>query len=178
MEPQRAQEGSELLARLSCVPFRKTAEYADWETVVYLTTPEMVKFLYVVLISTLRQAWQSITSAYLKMATHSSILAWKIPWTEEPGKLWSMGPQRVRHNLMTKPSPYLHELPGGSDSKESACCAGDPGSIPGLGRSPGEGNGNPLQCSCLENPMNGGAWWATVHGVTKSWTQLSDLYLH
>ena len=98
VEPQRAQEGSELLARLSCVPFRKTAEHADWETVVYLTTPEMVKFLYVVLISTLRQAWQSITSAYLKMATHSSILAWKIPWTEEPGKLRSMGPQRVRHN--------------------------------------------------------------------------------
>ena len=51
---------------------------------------------------------------------------------------------------------------------------GDPGSIPGLGRSPGEGNGNPPQYSCLENPMDGGAWSATVHGVTKSWTQLSD----
>ena len=50
----------------------------------------------------------------------------------------------------------------------------DLGSIPGLKRSPGEGNSNPLQCSCLENPMDGGAWWATVHGVTKSWTQLSD----
>ena len=46
----------------------------------------------------------------------------------------------------------------------------DTGSIPGLGRSPGEGNGNPLQYSCLENPMDRGAWWATVHGVTKSWT--------
>ena len=56
----------------------------------------------------------------------------------------------------------------------SACNAGDPGSIPGLGRSPGEGNGNPLQYSCLENPMNGGAWWATVHGVAKSRTRLSD----
>ena len=54
--------------------------------------------------------------------------------------------------------------PGGSDSNESACNAGDLGSIPGLGRSPGEGNGNPLQYSCLENPMDGGAWWATVHG--------------
>ena len=63
---------------------------------------------------------------------------------------------------------------GGSDSKESACNAGDSGSIPGSGRSPGEGNGNPLQYSCLENPMDGGAWWATVHGVSKSWTRLSD----
>ena len=59
-------------------------------------------------------------------------------------------------------------FPGGSDGKASARDAGDPGSIPGLGRSPGEGNGNPLQYSCLENPMDGGAWWATVHGVTKS----------
>ena len=51
---------------------------------------------------------------------------------------------------------------------------GDLGSIPGLGRSPGEGNGNPLQYSCLENPRDQGAWWATVHGVAKSRTQLSD----
>ena len=57
---------------------------------------------------------------------------------------------------------------------KSAYSAGDPGSIPGSGRSPGEGNGNPLQYSCLENPMNGGAWQATVHGVTKSQAQLSD----
>ena len=57
---------------------------------------------------------------------------------------------------------------------KSACSAGDPGSIPGSGRSPGEGNGYPLQYSCLENPMNGGAWQATVHGVTKSQAQLSD----
>ena len=63
---------------------------------------------------------------------------------------------------------------GGSDSKVSAYNEGDPGSIPGLGRSPGEGNGNPLQYSCLENPMDGGAWLATVHGVAKSWTRLSD----
>ena len=56
----------------------------------------------------------------------------------------------------------------------SACNAGDPGSIPGLGRSSGEGNGNPLQYSCLENTMDRGAWWAIVHGVTKSQTQLSD----
>ena len=58
----------------------------------------------------------------------------------------------------------LPTFPGESDSKESACIVGDLGSIPGSGRSPGEGNGNPLQYSCLENPMDGGAWWATVHG--------------
>ena len=52
--------------------------------------------------------------------------------------------------------------------------AGDLDSIPGLGISPGEGNGNPLQHSCLENSMDRGTWWATVHGVTKSWSQLSD----
>ena len=63
---------------------------------------------------------------------------------------------------------------GGSEVKVSACNAGDLGSIPGLGRSPGEGNGNPLQYSCLENPMDGGAWWATVHGVAESRTRLSD----
>ena len=62
----------------------------------------------------------------------------------------------------------------GSDSKESACNAGDSGLIPGVGRSPGEGNGNPLQYSCLENSMDREAWWATVHGATDSWTQLSN----
>ena len=66
-------------------------------------------------------------------------------------------------------------FPGGSEVKASASNMGDLGSIPGLGRFPGEGNGNPLQYSCLENPMDGGAWWATVHGVAKSRTQLSDL---
>ena len=65
-------------------------------------------------------------------------------------------------------------FPGGSAGKESACNAGDPGSIPGAGRSPGEGNGYPLQCSCLENSMDRGAWWATIHGVSKSQTQLGD----
>ena len=69
---------------------------------------------------------------------------------------------------------YLMGFPGGSDSKWSACNAGDLGSIPRSGRSPGEGNGNPLQYSCLENSMDGGAWWAIVHGVTKSQTRLSN----
>ena len=65
-------------------------------------------------------------------------------------------------------------FPGGSDSKKSACNARDPGLIPGLGRPPGEGNGYPLQYSCLENPMDRGAWRATIHGVAKSWTRLSN----
>ena len=60
------------------------------------------------------------------------------------------------------------------DRKESACSAGDQGVIPGSGRSPGEENGNPLQYSCLENLMDRGAWRATVHGVAKSRTQMSD----
>ena len=62
-------------------------------------------------------------------------------------------------------------FPGGLDDKESAYNAGDPGSVPGSGRSPGEGNGNPLQYSCLENPMDRGAWLAIVHTVTQSITQ-------
>ena len=74
-------------------------------------------------------------------------------------------------------SPYiLVDFPGGSDGKASTYNAGDLGSIPGLGRSPGEGNGNPLQYSCLENSMDGGAWWATVHGVANSRTRLSDIH--
>ena len=62
----------------------------------------------------------------------------------------------------------LGNLPCSSDGKESACNEGDPGLIPGSGRSSGEGNGNPLQKSCLEHPMNRGAWWATVHRVIES----------
>ena len=59
-------------------------------------------------------------------------------------------------------------FPDSSVGKDSSCNAGDPSSIPGLGRSPGEGNGNPLQYSCLENPTDGGAWWAAVHGAAES----------
>ena len=65
---------------------------------------------------------------------------------------------------------HTNDFPGGSDDKASAYNAGDLGSVLGWGRSPEEGNGNPLQYSCLENPMDGGAWWATVHGVSKSRT--------
>ena len=69
-------------------------------------------------------------------------------------------------------------FPGSSDSKESDCSAGDLGSIPGLGRSPEEGTSNPLQYSCLEKSMDLGAWQATVHGVAKKWTRLSNFYFH
>ena len=81
------------------------------------------------------------------MAPHSSTLAWKIPWTEEPGKLQSMGSRRVGYDWATSLS--LSRI--------------------------GEGNGNPLQCSCLENPRDGGAWWAAVYGVAQSRTQLKWL---
>ena len=69
-------------------------------------------------------------------------------------------------------------FPGGSDGKESTCSARDLGLIPGLGRSAGGGHGNPLQCSCLENPVDRGAWRATVHQVAKSQTRLSDCPQH
>ena len=94
-----------------------------------------------------------------EMATHSSALAWRIPWREEPGRAcrqdWS---QRVRHNWAASLSLFLKtSFPGSSEVKVSAWNAEDPRSIPGLGRSPGEGNGNPLQYSCLENPIKGRA---------------------
>ena len=68
----------------------------------------------------------------------------------------------------------IQNFPGGSDGKATAYNAGNLGLVPGSGRSPGEENGTPLQYSCLENPMDGGAWWATVHGVTKGQTRLSN----
>ena len=71
-------------------------------------------------------------------------------------------------------STLFYFFPGGSDNKEFAYNVGDLGLIPRLGRSPGRGHGNPLQYSSLENPMDGGAWWATIHRVTKSRTRLSD----
>ena len=84
----------------------------------------------------------------------------------------------VQETLESSPTPQYYSLlrgfSHGSDGKESACNAGDPGSGPGSGRCPGEGNGSPLQNSCLENLMDRGAWRATVHEVTKSQTPLSD----
>ena len=83
----------------------------------------------------------------------------------------SCSPYSVKNNTYFT---FWEGFPGSSDGKESACNGGHPGSIPGLGRSLGEGNGNLLQYSCLENPTDRGAWQATVHGVTKSPTWLSD----
>ena len=128
------------------------------------------------------------------MAPHSSTLAWKIPWTEAPGRVQSMGSWRVGHKGTTslslftficwrrkwQPTPVF--LPGESQGQ---------GSLVGFrlqGRTEsdtterlhfhsslsfaGEGNGSPLQCSCLENPTDGGAWWAAVYGVAQSRTRL------
>ena len=94
------------------------------------------------------------------------IYIWRLPWTEKPGYIY------IYTYIWCFPG-----FPGGSDGKASACNVGDPGSISGLGRSPREGNGNPLQYSCLENSMDGGTWKATVHRVTESWIQLSDFIL-
>ena len=104
------------------------------------------------------------------MATHSSILAWRIPWTEDPGGPWSVGSQRVRHDWSSWSS---RGLPHSSVGKESACNAGGPDLTPGSGRSPGEGKGYPLQYSSLENSMH-----SIVHGVSKGQTWLSDFHFH
>ena len=77
-----------------------------------------------------------------------------------------MEPREKRIFLLLRPISF----PGGSDGKESACNAGDMGLIPWSGRSPGEGNGNPIQYSCLENPMDGRVWQATVNGIAKNQT--------
>ena len=96
-------------------------------------------------------------------ATHSSVLAWRIPGTGEPGWLLSMESQsqtRLKRlsSSSSSSSKNKKRSPGGSEGKASACNAEDLSSIPGSGRSPGEGNGNPLQYSCLENPRDRGAW--------------------
>ena len=85
-----------------------------------------------------------------------------------------MSPALQANSLPSENTRILTAVSGGSEDKASVCNAGDLGLIPGLGRSPGEGNGNPLQYSCLENPMDRGAWRATVHRVAKSRTRLSD----
>ena len=89
-----------------------------------------------------KKSWTTCKWMSRAAAPYSSTLVWKIPWMEEPGRLQSMGSRRVGH------TEWLH-------FHFSLSCTG-------------EGNGNPLQCSCLENPRDGGAWWAAVYGVTQS----------
>ena len=104
------------------------------------------------------------------MATHSSFLSGESPWAEEPGVL-----QSIAHRELDPTDATIHtclgllmSFPGGSDDKESACNAGDLGVTPASGRCPGEGDGNQLQYSCMENSIGSRAWRATVHGVAKS----------
>ena len=128
------------------------------------------------------------------MAPHSSTLAWQIPWRKEPGRLQSMWSRKVGHDWATSlslfnfmhwrrkwpPTPVL--LPGKSHGWKSlvGCSLWDCEESDTTERLPfhfsisciGEGNGNPLQCSCLENPRDRGAWWAAVSGVVQSWTRL------
>ena len=116
-----------------------------------------------------------------EMATHSSTHAWKIPWTEEPVRLQSMGLQRVRHDWAISLQFTSHYTELGLSGKESTSNAGDTvdtGLISESGRSPGGGHGNPLLCSCLETCMDRGAWWATAHGAEKRQTGLKWLSTH
>ena len=110
------------------------------------------------------------------MATHSSVLAWRIPWTEKPGG-YSPGVTESDMNWsdLVHTHAWLSVLPWCLRSKESACSARDAVSIPGLGRSSGERNDNPLQYSRLENPMDREAWQAIVHGVQKSCCSVAQL---
>ena len=96
-----------------------------------------------------------------EMAAHSSILAWKILWTEETGELQSTGSQSGAPKRLTL------TYPGGSVVKNPLANAGDISSIPRSRRSPGEGHSNPLQYSCLTNPMDRGTWWVAVRGVSE-----------
>ena len=92
-----------------------------------------------------------------------------IPQTPTPSSIW-VSPPPSQAPLCSAPSVFITQHSSGSDGKESACNVRDLSSIPGLGRSSGGGHGNPLQYSCLEKPIDTGAWWATVHGVARSWT--------
>ena len=120
-----------LLAQMKCVFGAERQHVENWHT--SLVPPYSLK---------------GLNTIYpLTVAPHSSTLAWKIPWTEEPDRLQFMGTLRVRHDWATSLSLF---------------CIG-------------EGNGNLLQCSCLENPRDRGPWWAAVYRVAQSWTRLKRL---
>ena len=131
------------------------------------------------------------------MATHSSVLAWRIPGTGEPSGLPSMGVTQSRTQLkqLSSSSSSLYIREGNGTLLQYSCLENpiDGGAwwatVHGVAKSwtrlhfhfhfslscIGEGNGNPLQCSCLENPRDGGAWWAAIYGVAQSWTRLKRL---
>ena len=126
--------------------------------------------------------WRNVCSGLPLILALGCLSFWS--WTDEPFVFLEVNPITVVWfaNIFSYSkgvfSSYLwFPFSGGSDVKASACSVGDLGSILGSGRFPGEGNGNPLQYSCLENPMDGGAWWATVHGVAKNRTQPNDFTL-
>ena len=135
-----------------------------------------------------REVWRAEIHGVAKSQTPLS------DWTELNWQ-WSFSEYKVEPRTEPKPlspssgAPCIafidwillcarHGFPGSSDCKGSVCNVGDPGLILGSGRSPGEGNGNPLQYSCLENPMDRGAWQATIDRVTKSQTRLSNWHFH
>ena len=119
-------------------------QFAVWLWAHYLTSLRQSFLIYLARI--IIYLWAAFREA---MAPHSSTLAWKIPWTEEPGRLQSV------ESLESDTTEWLH-------FHFSLSCLG-------------EGNGNPLQCSCLENPRDGEAWWAAIYGVTQSRTRLKQL---
>ena len=119
----------------------------------------------------------ALTSVSYPSSKYSGLICFRIDWFDLPvvqGTLksllqhYSSKASILRHSAFFLVQLSYPGFPYSSVSKESACSAGDPGSIPGLGRSPGKGNGDPLQYPCLENLMDKGAWWAVVHGVTRS----------
>ena len=132
------------------------------------------------------------TLAWILPSTNCMILAKTLKFknkqtttTKQLPHLWSLQRRRRRFDSWVReihwkrdrlPTPVFLGFPGSSDGKESTCDAWDLGSIPGLGRSPAEGKGYPLQYSCLENSVDRGAWQAVVHGVAKSRTRLSDFH--
>ena len=117
----------------------------------------------------LRPSW-SISSMKL-----GQLCAPEMSYSEEESK--HVSNRVVFYQLSPIPADHVDFL-GGSDGIESTCNAGDPGSILGSGRYPGEGNGYPFQYSCLENSTDRGAWWATLHKVANRWTRLSHSPFH
>ena len=136
-----------ILCNLKPFGWQKVPFYTKW-----LHFKSALYCLYHILISAAKLKGNFLERYSKQMAPHSSTLAWKIPWAEDPGGLQSMGSLGVGYDWTTERLHFHFSL---------SCI--------------GEGNGNPLQCSCLENPRNGGAWWAAIYGVTQSRTWLKRL---